>query len=244
MSRFFIGATNIFGGIAALSSDDVNHIKALRIKQGEIFTVCDGNGTDYTCSLESMENGEAVAKVISSAPTASEPCISLKLYIAFAKGDKAETVVQKAVELGADEIILFPSARCVSRPDEKSLLKKLDRYNKIAKEAAMQSGRGIIPHVSAAAGFEGAMKSAARSDLALFCYEDEKQTGIKEVMNARPEVKSVSIVTGPEGGFEPAEAKKATELGLLSVTLGSRILRCETAPLTAAAMVMYQYDLK
>ncbi len=239
MARFFVAASNIFGGIAYLNESDEEHVKALRIKDGETFTVCDGNGKDYTCILQKDENGKLGAKVIDICSSVGEPSIACKIFAAFSKSDKLEHVVQKAVELGAAEIVLFPSNRCVSRPEGAALIKKTARLSKIAEEAAKQSRRGIIPRVTVAPTYKAAIDMAADADVPLFCYEDEKTTSLKQALALKNEFKTVSIVTGAEGGFEPDEAEYAVSAGMISVTMGPRILRCETAPLCALTAVMY-----
>ncbi len=241
MPRFFVAASNIFGGIAYLNAKEIEHIRALRIRHGESFTVCDGDGKDYTCRLTKLTPDGAEAEVIDILPSTGEPSVFSTVYIAYAKGDRLETAVQKSVELGATEIVLFPSARCVSKPENLSVVHKTGRLQKIAEEAAKQSGRGKIPWVKAASSFENAVQSAAKSDLPLFLYENEKQQSLKEVLN-NSDYQSVSIMTGPEGGFEPEEAAYAVENGMKSLSIGPRILRCETAPLAALAAVMYHTD--
>lgn len=242
MPRFFIAASNIFGGIAYINSRDAEHIRALRIRQGETFTVCDGSGTDYSCVLTRINEDGAEAEILGKAPSDGEASVYCTVFAAFSKGDRMETAVQKCVELGAAHIVLFPSARCVSRPDEKSLVKKTARLQLIAEEAAKQSGRGIIPVVTSLSSFEAAIKLAAAAELPLFCYEDEHELPIRKAIESRPGAKTVSIVTGPEGGFEPSEAQYAAGAGMLSVTMGPRILRCETAPICALAAVMLLTD--
>lgn len=239
MPRFFITASNIFGGVAYISAKETEHLRALRIRHGESFTVCDGAGQDYTCRLIKLSDEGAQAEVVTSAPSRGEPSVACAVFTAFSKGDKLETVVQKAVELGASEIVIFPSERCVSRPEGVSILRKTGRLQKIAEEAAKQSGRGRIPQVSVAPSFQHAVFSASKAALPLFFYEDEKNTGLKDALEACINPETVSVMTGPEGGFEPEEASFAVENGMRSVSLGQRILRCETAPLAALSAVMY-----
>ncbi|SHH91986.1 16S rRNA (uracil1498-N3)-methyltransferase [Sporobacter termitidis DSM 10068] len=239
MPRFFIAASNIFGGVAYLSAKEIEHLRALRIRHGESFTVCDGAGQDYTCRLTRLNDDGAEAEVVDIAPSAGEPSVFCAVYTAYSKGDKLETVVQKSVELGATELVLFPSARCVSKPETLSVLHKTSRLQKIAEEAAKQSGRGKIPWVTAVHSFENAVLSASKNELPLFLYESEKQQSLKDVLDGSAGVKTVSIMTGPEGGFEPEEAAFAAENGMKSVSVGPRILRCETAPVAALAAVMY-----
>ena len=240
MARFFVSASNIFGGVAYLSSSDTEHLRSLRIRNGELFTVCDGNGTDYSCVLSKVDKDGAEATVLSTSPSVGEPSVSVTLYTAFSKGDKLEHVVQKAVELGAVAVVLFPSRRCVARPEGSSLAKRVLRLARIAEEAAKQSGRGIIPTVTALDSFEEAVRRASFADLPLFCYENETDFGLRQAMSDRLGAVSVSLVTGPEGGFDREEADLAASNGLITVTLGKRILRCETAPLAALTAVMFQ----
>ena len=162
---------------------------------------------------------------------------SVSVYVAFPKADKLEHVIQKATELGAREIIAFPSSRCVSRPDEKSLKKKLERWQKIALSAAQQSGRGRIPQVLVLNSFSAALSRAAQADRALLFYENEDAYTLKMALEGS--YRTVSLMVGPEGGLEDAEVSQAQEAGLKICTLGKRILRCETAPLCALSAVMY-----
>lgn len=238
MARFFITASNIFGGVAYLSRDDAAHLKVLRIRDGEVFTVCDGEGTDYICKKSSESEDGAAVEIIEKVPSAGEPSVHCAVYAAFPKSDKAETIIQKCVELGAAEIVFFPSSRCVSRPDEKSLLKKTARWQKIAEQAAKQSGRGRIPKISALPSFKDAVISACNFELPLFLYEQEQSLGIRSAIEAAGDFKTVAVMTGSEGGFDESEAEFAVNAGMKSVTVGPRILRCETAPMCAVAAVM------
>ena len=147
-------------------------------------------------------------------------------------------MIQKATELGAYEIVAFPSARCVSRPDDKSLKKKQERWQKIAASAAEQSGRGRIPQVVILSSYQEALSRAAQADKALLFYENEHATTLRMALESSS-WKTVSLVTGPEGGLDESEVIQAREAGLSVCTLGSRILRCETAPLCALSAVMY-----
>lgn len=239
MARFFISASNLLGGIAYLSSAELEHIKVLRLRQGEIFTVCDGSGNDYTCSLSKTEAGELCGKIIDAQPSQGEPTVDVTVYAALAKGDKNETVIQKCVELGAHDIVIFPSARCVARLDSSSaILKKTGRWQKIALEAAKQSGRGIIPQVRYVNSFDDAVELAVSADIPLFLYENENRLSIHTAITEHSGCKTISVFTGPEGGFEESEAEFAVSHGMLSVTLGPRILRCETAPMCAVTAAM------
>ena len=176
--------------------------------------------------------------MLSRGESKTEAAVRVSVYMALPKADKLEHVIQKATELGAYEIVTFPTARCVSRPDEKSLNKKLDRWQKIAASAAEQSGRGRIPQVLALPSYAAALKRAAECDKAIVFYENEHATTLRQALEESP-FKTVSILSGPEGGFEESEIHQARAAGLQVCTLGSRILRCETAPLCGLSAIMY-----
>jgi 16S rRNA (uracil1498-N3)-methyltransferase len=184
-------------------------------------------------------NPHQVSLVVQSRQEAtSEARVQASIYMAFSKGDKLEHVIQKATELGAYEIVAFPSARCVSRPDEKSLTKKVERWQKIAASAAEQSGRGRIPQVIVLDSYKSALERATMADLSILFYENERATTLRMALEEN-RFSSISLLTGPEGGLEEREVEQAKEMGLHICTLGNRILRCETAPLCALSAVMY-----
>lgn len=238
MPRFFVPKQEIGSSFLVLTGENAAHAKVLRLKNGDDVTICDGEGTDYICTVSDVANGQISLVVHSADPSQSEPKVACSVYMAFAKADKFEHVIQKATELGAAELVCFPSVRCVSRPDEKSLVKKLDRWQKIASSAAEQSRRGRIPQVIALPSYSSALKRAAEADLAVCFYENEEQLTFRAAIEAAP-FRTASILTGPEGGFESEEVRQAAEAGLKICTLGSRILRCETAPLCALSALMY-----
>ena len=213
MPKFFLSPEEIQGNVLTLTGEQFNHAKVLRLKPGDAVTVCDGLGTDYACNVESCADGQLLLQVLSSSPSPSEPRIHATVYMAFPKADKLEHVIQKATELGASAIVAFPSARCVSRPDEKSLRKKLERWQKIAAAAAEQSGRGKIPEVSVLPSYAAALKQAAASDLGILFYENEAQRTFRAAIEEKP-FRSVAMLTGPEGGLEQSEVDAALAAGL------------------------------
>ena len=210
----------------------------LRLKCGECVLVCDGNGTECVCTVSDVSPGRISLVVKDRQASQSEAAVKASVYMAFPKADKLEHVIQKATELGAYEIVAFPSARCVSRPDEKSLKKKLERWQKIAASAAEQSGRGVVPQVAVLGSYREALERAGKADTAILFYENEKATTLKMVLEEKP-FQTISLLTGPEGGLEQREVELAQQAGFSVCTLGSRILRCETAPLCALSAVMY-----
>ena len=220
-----------------LRGENAHHAgRVLRLRPGEAVTLCDGKGTDYDCTVETLEKDAVTCRVLGSHPADTEPKQQLTLFMALPKGDKMEFIVQKAVELGVSEIVPYLSKNCVSRPDKMD--KKVERWRKIAVEAAKQCGRGVLPAVHAVVPAAEAVRLAAQAETALFLYENEKQTGLRDAL-AGGVGKTVSLMVGPEGGFAPEEAAAAKDAGLVSVSLGTRILRCETAPVAALAAVLY-----
>lgn len=238
MTRFFVTPEELLSDEVHLTGENAQHAKVLRLKSGEQVLVCDGRVMEALCEVIISDGKETVLSVIEKREPQTEAKVRVSVYMAFPKADKLEHVIQKATELGAHEIVAFPSARCVSRPDEKSLKKKLERWQKIAASAAEQSGRGRIPEVVVLPSYTDAVSRAAQADLALLFYENEHAVTLRMAMESA-KYQTVSLLTGPEGGIEESEVELARSAGMQICTLGSRILRCETAPLCALSAVMY-----
>ena len=238
MARFFVDACELSVETVVLTGENAQHAKVLRLKPGEEVLVCDGKGMECRCAVDTVTSGEVQLTVLERRISSTEASVRVSVYMAFPKADKLEHVIQKATELGAYEIVAFPSARCISKPDDKSLKKKLERWQKIAASAAEQSGRGAIPEVVVVNSFAAALERAAKADLPLMFYENEHATTLRMALESGS-FQTVSLLTGPEGGLEEKEVAQAREAGLRVCTLGSRILRCETAPLCALSAVMY-----
>ena len=238
MARFFVSSQELDCDEIVLTGENAQHAKVLRLKAGEEILVCDGQGMECRCEVTGVSKDAVEVRVLERRDSASEAAVQVSVYMAFPKADKLEHVIQKATELGAYEIVAFPSGRCISKPDEKSMKKKLERWQKIAASAAEQSGRGRIPNVIALNSYAEALKRAAQADKALMFYENEHATTLRMALETGS-WKTVSLLTGPEGGLEEKEVNQARDAGLQVCTLGSRILRCETAPLCALSAVMY-----
>ena len=199
--------------------------------------MCSPSGTVHNCVVEEISGDMVKVNVLSSKISEAEPDVKVTLYQALPKGDKMELIIQKAVEIGVSEIVPVISSRCVSRPDKKSLSKKTVRWQKIAKQAAMQSGRGIVPKVKECISFNDAVKSA-KGDKVIF-YELGGES-VKTILKDKPS--EISMFIGSEGGFSSEEVNLVTENGGRKATLGKRILRAETAPLVALTLIMYETD--
>ena len=238
MTRFFVTPEEMQPDFLVLTGENAKHAKVLRLKEGEEVLVCDGQGAECLCAVSDVSPDQISLVVKKRQASEAEAAVQVSVYMAFPKADKLEHVIQKATELGAYEIVAFPSARCVSRPDEKSLSKKVERWQKIAASAAEQSGRGRVPQVIVLNSYKAALERAAQADQALLFYENERATTLKMALQESP-YRTVSLLTGPEGGLEVSEVKQAEAAGLRVCTLGKRILRCETAPLCALSAVMY-----
>jgi len=240
MPRFFMTGANVAGGIAYISGSDADHIKVLRLKVGDNIIICDGDKTDHHCTIKKLSPEEVEAEVFESVPCPAEPDVHCTILAGLPKqGERSDYIVQKCTESGASEIVFFISKRCVARPDEKGLEKKVQRWQRIAEEAAKQSGRGIIPQVRAVGSFAEALDIAVKTELPLFMYETGDRVELREAIESAGKISSAAIITGPEGGFEKFEADMAAAVGIKLCAMGPRILRCETAPLAALTALMY-----
>ena len=237
MDWFFTDTPLRKGDIYNITGEDAVHItKSLRMSVGEVITLCGNDKSEYPCIIEHISSDGVQVKVSDSYECTHEPDIKVTLFFALTKGDKPETVIQKSVELGVHKIIPMMTERCISRPDKKSMDKKITRYQKIALQAAMQSRRGIIPEVGELTELVQAAKDIGNFYKAILFYE-----GGGEVLRniILPQDKKIAIFIGPEGGFEQKEAEMLRNSGAAVATLGKRILRAETAPLAALSAIMF-----
>lgn len=246
MPRFFLPPAafegRAAGDIVTVAGDDARHISlALRMRVGDTVTLCDGAGVEYDGILRTLT--PAAVEVEISAPKVStrEMPLHVTLYQGLAKGDKMDTVIQKAVELGVSRIVPVATARCIMKIGDNSD-KKITRWQKIANEAAGQCGRGILPVVEQPLSFRDAIARAAQDELSLFCYETGNTKPLSALLPECPP-KNFSFFIGPEGGFAPEEAATAAAAGILPCGLGNRILRTETASGYVLAALSFRYEL-
>jgi 16S rRNA (uracil1498-N3)-methyltransferase len=235
MPRFFTNEIDE-NNITLTGSDAVHVGRSLRMKPGEPLTVCCG-GIDYNCEISEITSDTVYLSLKEKVVCAAEPNIEVTLFQAVPKMDKLEYIIQKSVELGVSRIVPMLTRRCVSRPDERDFAKKLARLNKIAAEAAKQSGRGIIPQVTPIVSYKKALEMMKELDQNVLLYEEEGGVSFGEVDLTG--AKTVGLVIGSEGGFDREEAEACTAVGAAQVWLGKRILRCETAPITALSILMF-----
>ena len=231
MQRYF---ANKIGENIILGDGDVHHLlHVMRAKKGdEIETVSDNKL--YACIVESID--PLVIKTNYEIPTDSELKENVTLFFALAKGEKIDFVVQKATELGANKIVLLKTERCVVKFEEKNLQHKLERFEKIAKEASEQSHRLRIPEIVGVVDIKNIPQNLL-SDINLIAYE--KEAGQTEsLLSHIQKGKSLSIMIGPEGGFSEEEVKTLiNKYGFATVSLGKRILRTETAAVYALSVI-------
>ena len=242
MPRFFIDKEILTDDCVLLTGDDAHHIsRSLRMRVGEEVTLCDGEGFDYRCTIEEIDDRTVRCAVVSREKNRTEPPYRATVFQGLAKGDRFDTVIQKSVECGAYRIVPVMTKRCTVKLTTSDGAKKCARWNKIAEEAAKQCGRGIIPEVTEPVSFERAVEMLQKLDLPLFCYE-EGTSPIKAEVEARRGAETVGIVIGPEGGFAEEEAAKMASAGISAVSLGRRILRTESAAPFVLACLSYAIE--
>ena len=241
MYRFFVEKYQIHDGRVDITGEDVNHIRnVLRMRPGEEVLISTGDEWEYTCAIERLEEDRVTLRVEDASRPGRELASKIWLFQCLPKGDKMETVIQKAVELGAYTVVPVASSRCVVKLDERRAAQKVVRWNAIAEAAAKQSKRLIIPEVRGVMRFRDALEVAADLDVKLIPYErQDGMEGTRKILNAIRPGQSVAVMIGPEGGFDDAEVQLAREHGFEPVTLGKRILRTETAGMTMLSILMY-----
>ena len=246
MQRFFVEPHQIDEAAHQIHivGTDVNHISnVLRMKQGEEVWISDGGKKEYRCAIEAFSADEVLLHIIYAQEPDYELPSRIYLFQGLPKADKMELIIQKAVELGAYEIIPVETKRCVVKLDGKKAAKKVDRWQQIAESAAKQSKRMLIPNVHQVLSFKEALKYAESMDIRLIPYELAKgMQETKEILAAIEPGQSIGIFIGPEGGFEEKEVEAAISEGAKPITLGKRILRTETAGLAILSVLMFQLE--
>lgn len=242
MYQFFVEPSQIMGKRIVIQGSDVNHIKnVLRMRVGEEIAVSNGvDGREYRCGIEEFTADEVICSLRFIKEDGVELPSKIYLFQGLPKADKMELIVQKAVELGAYEIIPVAAKRCVVKLDEKKAAGKRSRWQGIAEAAAKQSKRGIIPQIREVMNMKQAVAFAQQMDVRLIPYELAEDMGhTRELIGAVRPGQSVAIFIGPEGGFEETEIQEALQAGIEPITLGRRILRTETAGMTVLAWLGY-----
>ena len=231
-------------GTIVITGSDVNHIRnVLRMKPGEEVLISNGVDKDYHCCLAEIGAEEVIAQILSVDEEGTELPARIYLFQGLPKQDKMELIVQKAVELGAYQIIPVSMHRSVVKLDAKKADSKVKRWNGIAESAAKQSKRMVIPEVTEVMTVKEALAYAADFELKLLPYENARgMAATKECVEQVKPGMRIAVFIGPEGGFEESEVELARKSGFEAISLGKRILRTETAGLTTLSILMYQIE--
>ena len=246
MQRFFVEPYQVLEEEhrITLTGPDLNHMKnVLRMRIGEDVWISDGSEKEYHCTIEEFQEDSAVLHILYAQESQYELPSRIYLFQGLPKGDKMELIIQKAVELGAYEIIPVATKRAVVKLDAKKAAAKQKRWQSIAESAAKQSKRNIIPHIHEVVKFGQAVDYAKDLDITLIPYElAEDMEKTKQIFETIQPGKSIGIFIGPEGGFDEAEIALAQENGISPITLGKRILRTETAGMAVLSVLMFQLE--
>ena len=243
MPKFFIKKENIKNNIVTITGQDATHIsKVLRHNAGDIITLCDGEGTDFSAQITDCTKDSVVLEITDTIPCTAEPGVLVTLFQGLPKQGKMDYIIEKCTELGISRIVPVSMKRSVVKiEDKKSEAKKLERWRKIAQESVKQCGRGKIPEITEVMTTDEAIRFSATLDITIAAYENEKEVSLKSVLEKHtPE--SIGIFIGPEGGLDDKEIDKIKAAGIPAVTLGKRILRTETAGHTVLGAIMYEYN--
>ncbi len=244
MYHFFVPGEEIAGSEIRITGPDVNHIRnVLRMKPGERLCVGDGAGREYLCAIRGFAPGEVLTEILSQETADTELPATLILFQGLPKGDKMELIIQKAVELGAAGIVPVVTRRTIVKLDAKKAQDRVRRWNAVAQSAAKQSGRQSVPAVFPVTEFQEAVRRGVELDVKILPYENARgMEATREAVECIRPGTSAGIFIGPEGGFEDDEVRMALEAGWTSVSLGSRILRTETAGPALLSILMYHLE--
>lgn len=246
MPRFFVDENQIKDNIIILDEENSNHIvKVLRSKIGDLVTICNKNYVDYDCEIKEINKKQVILNILKKYENTTEPKIKVTLFQALPKQSKMELIIEKCVEIGINEIIPIETKFCIAKSNDKKENKK-ERWQKIAETAAKQCNRGIIPKIKDTIDIKDIKDLYADFDAFIVAYEKEKNLDIKSYFNSikNDEIKKIGIVIGSEGGFDVSEIDFLKSIGLKSVSLTSRILRTETAPIYLLSILLYEMDLE
>ena len=248
MPKFFVSNEQIKDGTICIIGEDVNHIaNVLRLKKDDEILVCDKDkNVTYCTRLVDILKENVICQILREIEQTTESNVDITIFQGLPKADKMEYIIQKSTELGVKEIIPVAMKRCIVKLDGKDEIKKIDRWQKIAEVAAKQSGRDMIPKIERVIHINDIKEMISNFDLILIAYEEEKIVTLKTALKRlkdRIEKLKIGIVIGPEGGIEKEEVKCLKEKGAIVITLGSRILRTETASLTILSNIIYEFEL-
>lgn len=244
MQRYFVNQENITEELVTITGEDVFHIsKVLRGRAGDKIICCNGTGLDCLAEITEIEASKVTARILHFLEDNREPQIQLVLAQALPKSDKMELIIQKGTEIGVSAFLPFTSERTIVQLNDKKEQKRGERWRKIAKEAAEQSHRSIIPELLPTVSFKELLR-LVNQQLSLFAYENERTSTLYKALENQKNPTKILLIIGPEGGFTEKEAADIQASGAISVSLGKRILRTETAGLVGAANILYELEVR
>ncbi|RBP45490.1 16S rRNA (uracil(1498)-N(3))-methyltransferase [Garciella nitratireducens] len=244
MHRFFVNPRQVDekNKIIEILGDDVKHIsKVLRLKEGQEVEICDGKRMEYYVVITKIKKDKIYTSIKEMHLSHREPNIQVILYQGLPKSTKMDLIIQKCTELGIYSIIPIQTDRTVIKIENSKLeKKKIERWQRICYEAAKQSKRGKVPHITEIKEWKEIWEHMEENDLNIIAYENEKSKGLKQLLKEiKKPIKKIGILIGPEGGFTDQEIQEAQNKGIISISLGPRILRTETAGFATVTMLMY-----
>lgn len=242
MYKFFVEDNQIVENKIKIIGNDWKHISnVLRMKIGEEILVTNKKTSEtYKCSIKNINKDEVECVIIEEKIESTELSVKVDLYQGIPKSDKMEAIIQKSVELGVNTIFSVNMKNCIAKIKDEN--KKQERWQKISESAAKQSKRNIIPSIEKSVNIDFICNNIKNYDLVIIAYENEENITIKDILKEN-KTEKIAIVVGPEGGLTEKEVDKLINSGAKVATLGKRILRTETAPITMLSMIMYEYDL-
>jgi 16S rRNA (uracil1498-N3)-methyltransferase len=240
VARFFLPSKSIQSQRGTIVGEELEHLRrVLRVGPGDRITVFDDTGWEHEAVVRAFSANQGEIDILRSYPADRESSLAVTLAAGLTKGQKIDLVIEKATELGIQTIVPFVSAHTVPRLDERKTERRAGRWGKIALSAAKQSGRTRIPRILPLHDFQALVRQPWADMLKLLCWEREAQRSLKEVYEKEPHARAILLLIGPEGGFSFDEAKAAQQHGFVSIHLGRRTLRAETAAVTAMSLVQF-----
>ena len=244
MRRFFINSDAVTDDMVLIEGEMWHYLShVLRLKAGERIEMLTDDNKLYIVELISFEEQSIKGRIIDTQEYANDTKVEINLYQGLPKGDKLDLIIQKCTELGISSITPIEMPRSIAKIGADKADKKVARWQKIAQEASQQSKRCVVPKIHNPLSWKGFLNEIKGEEaLNLLLWEDESTVGLKSVLNQYEAVGKINIIIGPEGGLGAEEAEELKKMGIVSVSLGKRILRTETAGLAAVAIILYHYD--
>ncbi len=236
MTRIFLSPEDISSDILTITGDQARHLAlVLRLKPSDMVSVLNGTGYEYECRIISSHKKEIRAEVLSKTPYSAESPVSITIVQGISKGERMDIAVQKSTELGATRFIPVTTERTQVKKTQ-----KVERWRKIALSAAQQSGRDKLLDIDEPVSLEEYLSTQVTPSANIILFEEHRDRNLKQILKSLDGVKQITVLIGPEGGFTKDEVAAAEEKGFIRASLGPRILRTETAPITVLSIIQYE----